>query len=55
MKCKDCFKELNVNNKTGFCRACFLKRKKPKLENAREVKELLEAINSFKLDAKRKR
>lgn len=57
MKCRDCFKELSFNNKSGFCRDCFLKRKKPKLENAQEVKELLQEINSFnfKTDSKRKR
>lgn len=57
MKCQDCSKTLSQNNKSGFCRECFLKRKKPKLENAQEVKELLQEINSFnfKADTKRKR
>lgn len=55
MKCKDCFKELSANNKSGFCRECFLKRKKPKLENAQEVKALIDEINDYKADAKRKR
>lgn len=55
--CKDCFKELSPNNKSGFCRACFARRKMPKLENAQEVKDLLEEINSsnFKADVKRMR
>lgn len=55
MKCKDCFKELSSNNRSGFCRACFLKRKKPRLENAQEVKDLLNEINFFKVDKKRKK
>lgn len=55
MKCKDCFKVLSNNNKSGFCRDCFLKRKKPKLESAEEVKQLLAEINNFKVDKSRKR
>lgn len=55
MRCKDCFKELSANNKSGFCRKCFTARKKPKLENAEEIKILLHEIENFKIDNKRKR
>lgn len=56
MKCKDCFKELSLRNKSGLCRECFLLRKKsPKLENAQEVKALIDEINSYKVDKKRSR
>lgn len=54
-KCKDCFKELSANNKSGFCRECFLKRKKPKLEEADKVKQLIDLINNYGVDNKRKR
>ena len=56
MRCQDCFKRISINNKSGFCRACFLLRKKsPKLKNAQEVKALIDEINSYKVDKKRSR
>ena len=57
--CMDCDKVLSQNNKSGFCRECFAKRKKPKLEFAQEVRNLLDSINDYreyhKTDSKRKR
>ena len=54
-KCLDCSRTLSLNNKSGFCRECFLKRKRPKLEEAEEVKKLLADIASYTVDKRRKR
>lgn len=54
-KCVDCDCVLHPNNKSGYCKKCYAQRKKPKLENAQEVKELLATINNYTNDAKRMR
>lgn len=54
-KCQDCSRALFPQNKSGFCRECFLKRKRPKLEEAEEVKKLLADIASYTVDKRRKR
>lgn len=55
-KCVECQSILHPNNKSGYCKKCYAQRKKPKLENAQEVKQLLAEINNyFNNDSKRKR
>ena len=54
-KCVDCECVLHPSNKSGFCKKCYAQRKKPKLENAQEVKNLLTEINNYVSDSKRKR
>lgn len=54
-KCVDCQSILHPNNKSGYCKKCYGQRKRPKLENAQEVRQLLTEINNFTSDSKRMR